>query len=219
MGWMQMDFPTFRDVFDPLRRRRLWSASDQKILLDAADLGAAYALRRLYSKSATTKTQIEKLLGARGREPEYLTRSELDQQMRALVNDCLRDEWTPQTFTSFGAYLDSDKGPDDLGKAGAASASTMFKRADAETPGPTQQKKPGTPTTDFFAEKYRAANAPFRAVVQEHLKEGARRASQKVKAALSELIGTTATDLGPPGDTESDLIASLSKLNAAGNAK
>lgn len=226
MGWMKMDFPTFRDVYDPLRRRRVWAESDQKILRDAADMGAAYALRRLYSKSATTKAQIEKLLGSRGLEPEYLTKDELDQQMKALISDCLRDEWTPQTFTSFGAYLDSDKGPDDLDKTAAKSASTMFsmgvegappfsatRSTDDAAPGSTDAKKPSTPTTDLFAEKYRSASAPFRAAVQEHLKEGARRATQKAKAALSELIGTAAVDIGPP-DTgaESDLVASLVRL-------
>jgi hypothetical protein len=218
MGWMKIDFPTFRDVYEPLRRRRVWSESDQKVLRNAVDLGAAYALRRLYSRSATTKKQIETLLGSQGQDPEYLTKDELDQQMKALINDCLRDGWDPQTFAYFGAYLDSDKGPDDLGKPVAASAATMFRSADDMTPGPTEPKKPSTPTTDLFAEKYRAASAPFKAVVQEHLREGGRRATQKVKVVLSELTSAGSTTGPPDPDVESDLIASLSKLEGT-NAK
>ena len=76
MGWMKIDFPTFRDVYEPLRRRRVWSESDQKVLRNAVDLGAAYALRRLYSRSATTKKQIETLKIEKSRLEESNSRKE-----------------------------------------------------------------------------------------------------------------------------------------------
>jgi hypothetical protein len=189
-GWAKITFDEFRTIYDPLRRRRAWTTDDQKRLDESADQGGAYALRRLYTKTAVTKTQIEKLLGDRGADPEFMARDELDSHMKYLIAACLRDGWSPQTFTSFGAYLDSDKGPADLVETRVAgSASTMFKSSlDTVQALVAETKEPDAATTDLFAEKYRAACPAFKEVVQAHLKEGAHSAAQKAKAELVSTI-------------------------------
>lgn len=228
-GWVKIDFPTFREVYDPLRRRRTWTEDDKKRLLTVAALGGAHALRRLYSRSAATKEQIETLLGPWGRDPEYMSREELDSQMKYLIENCLRDGWNPQTFINFGAYLNSDKGPDDLAKITVSgSTSTLFQSAPPASVAISEsEKKTSPPTTDMFAEKYRAAGVAFKNAVQEHLREGARRATERVQAELKSVISTTAIDpitsdlvesttsseaKAAKEDSAADLIASLRSL-------
>lgn len=137
--------------------------------------GGAYALRRYYN-TKLAKPQIEALLGHRGTSPDNsMTRAELEAQMKFLVNDCLRSgDWSAQTFDSYGLYLNSDKGPEDLARLRAAgSAASMYQAAAVVTVG----KSPtAAPERDLFAEKYRAAGAKFRALVQASLADGARQA-------------------------------------------
>ena len=215
-GWVPTTFDEFRTFFEPLCRRSAWSSADETRLRTTADSGGAHALRNLYIKGKATKPLIEKILGSKGLEPESMSREELDTQMRYLIDNCLRDEWNPATFMSFGAYLDSDKGPESLAASAAApSSSSMFQsgQASGSAPAPAAQSTK-TPERDLFAEKYRSACKSFQATVQTHLRDGARRADSRLREA--EKIAVAATEPSQAGDDSSAAADIVAYPNASG---
>lgn len=178
-GWVVVGFPEFRDFYEPLRKRRVWSETEGRRVQALADAGGAYAIRVLYGKGAAREA-MELYLGERGKEPDALTREELEAQMKALTANCARADWSPQTFHSFGRYLDSDKGPDSLTDSEPEPSAPLMSQATKARA--VESKMAGdAPARDLFAEMYRAASPVFRAAVQACLREGAQHAAEALQ--------------------------------------
>lgn len=199
MGWTKVTFDEFRNFYEPLRRRRVWPDADKKKVESLASNGGAFALRRLYAERGEPLPQIAEILGERGKEPECMSRDELDGHMKSLIESCLKEGWSPQTFLSFGTYLDSDKTPDDISDTkAAATAGSMYHSGTSAVPNTAMKGKKPEPIRDLFAEKYRAAIPAFKDVVQTYLKEGAIKAASRKKSANSGTEGQPTPDINDP---------------------
>lgn len=170
-GWGVPDFGDFRERLVPLRARRQWSEADMMYVMTLEEEGAGFALQNFFGvgkDSQRGNPAARDILGEDEKEPEPMSKDELDSHMRSLIRDCLRSGWSPGEFMSFIDYLDSDKTPADLAD-GSASGSASSKTA--------------TAAKDQFAEAYRRAGKGYQRHVREMLARAADGVRQAAKSA------------------------------------
>ena len=160
LGWGVPEFGDFRKRLWPLRGTREWGEEDMLYVMTLQEEGADQALKKLFGQNTTAR----KVLGETAPYQEPMSKDELEQQLRHMINKCIQSGWTSGHFMAFIDYLDSSRTMSDL-VAESTSAPTA----------PTEE-----PEKDHFAEMYRSAGKGYQRFVREMLARAADSLSKRV---------------------------------------
>lgn len=153
-GWGVPGFSEFRARLVPLRQQRAldaWSEDDMMYVMGLEEEGAGYALRQFFGSSPAAARVLNE------KDPEPISREELDAHLKALVGDCRKAGWAAGDFGALINHLDSGRTPADL----------------EEDKGRDPDEDEPTETWDGFAELYRGAGEGFKRRVRETLASAA----------------------------------------------